>query len=200
MVVAALLMATVTVAHGRGARGQAEMGGPPLVALAGTWFEIAAYGSWWQPRCVQDVSLELEVRAATRAMLHGRCRTGSGRDERRGVLRADGVDGSWRARFAPRLFSWLPAVWSDFWVVGYDTGEHPGWMVVGERSHTRLSILARWRVLDEAALARALAAARQAGFDIDRLEPTPHAPDGWRQFETPQRSPGPVGTAGRRAG
>jgi len=158
---------------------------PPVARFDGLWFEIAGYGSWWQRRCVRDTTLEITA-AAAEAALRSRCRTATGWEVRDGRLKADGDDGHWRARFAPRFFAWLPAVWGDFWILAHD--DRLVWMVVGERSRQRLSILARTPVLDEAALARAMAASRRAGFDVDRLAPTPHDPDGWRTAAAPPRS------------
>lgn len=159
---------------------------PPVARLDGMWFEIAGYGSWWQRRCVTDTTLEITAAAAAEAALRSRCRTATGREVRDGRLRADGEDGRWRARFAPRIFAWLPAVWGDFWLLAYD--DRLAWIVVGERSHQRLAILARTPFLDEAGLARALAAARRAGFDVDRLARVRHDPDEWRTAAAPARA------------
>jgi apolipoprotein D and lipocalin family protein len=165
--------------------GLAQTPMPPVARFEGLWFEIVGYGSWWQRRCVRDTTLEITA-AAAEAALRSRCRTVTGWEVRNGRLKADGDDGRWRARFAPRIFSWLPAVWGDFWILAHD--DRLTWMVVGERSHQRLSILARTPALDEAALARGMAAARRAGFDVDRLARTPHDPDEWRTAAAPLRS------------
>lgn len=174
--VAALALGLAVLAGHEGGAQRAPV--PAVARFDGTWFEIASYGSWWQRRCVRDTTLEITAAAATEATLRSRCRTAAGREVRDGRLKADGDDGRWQARFAPRIFAWLPAVWGDFWILAHD--DRLAWMAVGERSHQRLSILARTPVLDEAALAQAMAAARRAGFDVDRLARTRHDPDEWR--------------------
>jgi len=173
---AALALGLAVLAGDLGGAHPAAM--PPLARFDGRWFEIAGYGSWWQRRCLRDTTLEITAAAAAEATLRSRCRTAAGREVRDGRLKADSEDGRWQARFAPRIFAWLPAVWGDFWILAHD--DRLAWMVVGERSHQRLAIFARTPALDEAALAQATAAARRAGFDVDRLTRTLHDPDEWR--------------------
>jgi len=163
---------------GSGASAQPVAAAPKLSALSGTWYQVAAYGSWWQRRCVRDNTLVVAVRAPAEADLRSRCRAAAGVEVRSGRLRASGDDGRWKARFAPAFFSWLPAVWGDFWVLGHDPALT--WMVVGERSHQRLAVFSRTATVDEAALAQAMGLARKAGFDPDRLTRVRHDPDEWR--------------------
>ncbi len=151
---------------------------PQLSGLNGTWYEVAGYGSWWQRRCVRDNTLAVAVRASAAADLRSRCRTVSGVEVRNGRLQASGDDGRWKARFAPAFFSWLPAVWGDFWVLGHDPALT--WFVVGERDRQRLAVFSRTAALDESALAQAMGLARTAGFDPDRLVRVNHDPDEWR--------------------
>jgi apolipoprotein D and lipocalin family protein len=163
---------------GSGPSAQTLAGGPELHGLNGTWFEVAAYGSWWQRRCVRDNTLVVEATAPAEARLRSRCRTTSGVELRNGRLRTSGDDGRWKARFAPAFFSWLPAVWGDFWVLGHDRALT--WFVVGERDHQRLAVFSRTPGIDEAALAQAIGLARKAGFNPDRLVRVTHDPDEWR--------------------
>jgi lipocalin len=149
-----------------------------LQQLEGTWFEIARFGPWWHRRCVSDTTVDVVRRSETRAVIRSRCRTASGVELHDGVLDASAPDGRWRARFAPGLFAWVPAVWSDLWVVGHDGGWH--WVLVGDRSRTRLAVWSRTIAIDEAALARAVARARQAGFDVQRLTTMRHDVDARR--------------------
>lgn len=168
----------MALSSGGGASAQPVEARPELSALSGTWYEVAAYGSWWQRRCVRDHTLVVAVRSAVEADLRSRCRTAAAVELRDGRLRAGGDDGRWKARFAPAFFSWLPAVWGDFWVLGHDPAVT--WFVVGERDHQRLAVFARTATVDEAALAQAMGLARKAGFDPDRLARARHDPDEWR--------------------
>ena len=176
LVACAVLVAAALSAAGAGAQSSAAIA--PLSALSGSWFEIASYGSSWQRRCVRDRTLAVVTRSKNDADLHIRCRTMSGVEVRAGRLQADGVDGRWRARFAPAALGWLPAVWGDFWVVGHD--RELNWFVLGERDHQRLAVFSRTVALDESALAQAMGLARRAGFDPGRLVRVPHDPDEWR--------------------
>jgi apolipoprotein D and lipocalin family protein len=150
----------------------------PLSAFNGSWYEIASYGSSWQRRCTRDVTLVVAETSDVEATLTRRCRTASGVAVRTGRLQASGDAGQWRASFAPPIFNWLPAVWGDFWVLGHD--ELLTWVVVGGRDHQRLAVLSRTVALDESSLAQALALARRAGFDVERLVRVAHDPDEWR--------------------
>lgn len=149
-----------------------------LPRFDGTWYEVASFGTWGQRQCSTGTIIELAARSATEATLRSRCRTASGLELRNGRVRAEGDQGRWRARFAPRVFGWLPGTWGDFWVLGHDP--ELSWFVVGERGHQRLSIVSRTVALDEAALAHALVLARRAGFDVGRLVRVTHDVDDWR--------------------
>jgi apolipoprotein D and lipocalin family protein len=151
----------------------------PLPRFDGIWYEVASFGTGWQRDCSSGTMFELAARTATEATLRGRCRTTSGVAMRSGLLRAEGDQGRWRSHFAPRGFGWLPGGWGDFWVLGHDP--ELSWFVVGTHSHQRLSVVSRTVALDEAALARALALARRAGFDVGRLVRVSHDVDDWRR-------------------
>jgi apolipoprotein D and lipocalin family protein len=61
-------------------------------------------------------------------------------------------------------------VWGDYWIIGL--APDYSWAVVGDPARQYLWILARAARLDDASLAAARAAARDNGFDVDRLVPT----------------------------
>ncbi len=145
-----------------------------LESLAGEWHEIAAYGWWWQRRCVADTRYTWAVRGPRALDVTSWCKTTSGVEMRSGRIRASrSSPGRLSARFAPAALSWLPGAWSDYWVIG--RGEDPGWLLVGDRRRQRLAVLSRWVVLDEATLATAIAVARREGFETDRLQTVPQA-------------------------
>jgi len=77
-----------------------------------------------------------------------------------------------KVRFAPAWLSWLP-VWGDYWVIGL--APDYSWAVVGAPDRNYLWILARTPHLDEASNAAARAVARDNGFDVARLVPTPQS-------------------------
>lgn len=151
----------------------------PVGHFAGTWYQLSAYGEWGQTGCIGDSTLRIAPRAAEDADLESRCRTITGFAARRGRLHAPGEAGAWRTRFGPAAFGWLPVVWSDFWVLAHD--EALNWFVAGGHEHQRLAIYARTIALDEAAVAQAVARARAAGFDVERLTRTAHDRSAWRE-------------------
>lgn len=144
-----------------------------LEPLAGDWFEVAKSGSWSHRRCTGNTRFHWTVTDARTVDVRSACTTASGEEVRRGRLRAP--TGSHRGRlsvrFAPALFTWLPAIWNDYWVLAEDPDR--AWLLVGDRARTRLSVLSRWVSLDEASLARAVHVARVRGFDVDLLAPVP---------------------------
>jgi apolipoprotein D and lipocalin family protein len=150
-----------------------------LNRYAGDWFEIARFPNRFQSRCVGDVRATYARRPDGRVEIVNRCRTTEGDIEARGVARV--VDeqsfARLKVRFAPAWLSFLPLVWGDYWIIGL--APDYSWAVVGDPSREYLWILARTPQLDGEPGASARAAARNNGFDVRRLVPTPqtnHAP------------------------
>lgn len=163
------------LAHAQAGALPMAVGALELESLAGEWHEIAAYGSWWQRRCVADTRYVWAVRGPRTIDVQCSCTATSGVESRSGRIRAAerSQPGQLSARFAPVLLSWLPGAWRDYWVFG--RGEDSGWLLVGDRRRQRLAILSRWAALDEAAFAEAIAVARRQGFEVDRLLTVPQA-------------------------
>ena len=140
-----------------------------LERYAGDWFEIARFPNRFQRSCTGDVRASYARRADGQIDVVNRCRTAKGRTEARGLARiADTQSGAkLKVRFAPAWLSWLPAVWGDYWVIGL--APDYSWAVVGDPGREYLWILSRTPSLDADALAAARAAARDNGFDVDRL-------------------------------
>ncbi len=155
-----------------------------LPQLTGVWYEIATTGSWWHRRCVSDTRYRFEPLKGRDLRASSICTTARRVEEHRGRLRAAGNgDGRLSIRFAPGIFGWLPVTWADFWIIA--AGEDFGWLLIGDDSLERLSILSRTVALDEAAIARAVAVARRQGYDVERLAPMPH-PSGPSGLEPPK--------------
>jgi apolipoprotein D and lipocalin family protein len=146
-----------------------------LGRYAGDWFEIARFPNRFQRSCVGDVRASYARRADGQIDVVNRCRTAEGHTEARGLARI--VDNQscarLKVRFAPAWLSWLSAVWGDYWIIGL--APDYSWAVVGDPGREYLWILARTSRLDADPLAAARAAARDNGFDVDRLVPTPQA-------------------------
>jgi lipocalin/uncharacterized protein YbjT (DUF2867 family) len=150
----------------------------PFVDLdryAGGWFEIARFPNRFQRQCVGDVRATYGRRPDGRIDVVNRCRTAEGETEARGVARIvdERTFAKLKVRFAPSWLSWLPMVWGDYWIIGLAADY--SWAVVGAPDRDYLWILARAPHLDDASTASAQAAARDNGFDVTRLVPTPQA-------------------------
>ncbi len=170
LVVCGLIVASVPLGAQSG-RWPAALEALDLEPLAGDWFEVATSGSWSHRRCTANTRFHWTVTTARTIAVRSACTTPSGEELRHGRIRAPrGLhQGRLSVRFAPAVFAWLPAIWTDYWVLAEDQ-EHT-WLLVGDRARTRLSVLSRWVSLDEASLARAVQVARVQGFDVDRLAP-----------------------------
>jgi apolipoprotein D and lipocalin family protein len=146
----------------------------PFVDLdryAGGWFEIARFPNRFQRECVGDVRATYARRPDGRIDVVNRCRTAGGETEARGVARIvdEQAFAKLKVRFAPAWLSFLP-VWGDYWIIGL--APDYSWAVVGDPDRDYLWILARTPQLDEQSTAAATAAARNNGFDVERLVPT----------------------------
>jgi len=153
----------------------------PFVDLdryAGTWFEVARFPNRFQRQCVGDVRASYARRSDGRFDVVNRCRTTGGEIQAAGIARIvdERTFAKLKVRFAPAWLSWLPAVWGDYWVIGL--APDYSWAVVGDPDRDYLWILARSPHLDEASTAAARATARDNGFDVERLVPTPQATAG----------------------
>jgi len=150
----------------------------PLVDLdryAGEWFEIARFPNRFQRQCVGDVRATYARRPDGRVDVVNRCHTADGETAARGVARIvdERTFTKLKVRFAPTWLSWLPMVWGDYWIIGL--APDYSWAVVGDPGREYLWILARAPHLDDGSMAAARAAARDNGFDVDRLMPTSQA-------------------------
>jgi apolipoprotein D and lipocalin family protein len=146
-----------------------------LDRYAGDWFEIARFPNRFQRQCVGDVRASYARRPDGRIDVANRCRTAEGQTEARGVARIVDAQTSakLKVRFAPAWLSFLPAVWGDYWIIGL--APDYSWAVVGDPGRDYLWILARSAHLDAGSIAAARAVARDNGFDVERLMPTPQA-------------------------
>jgi apolipoprotein D and lipocalin family protein len=146
-----------------------------LDRYAGDWFEIARFPNRFQRQCVGDVRATYARRPDGRIDVTNRCRTTEGETEARGVARIvdEHTFAKLKVRFAPRWLSWLPMVWGDYWIIGLAADY--SWAVIGDPDRDYLWILARAPHLDDASTEVARAAARDNGFDVTRLVPTPQA-------------------------
>jgi len=147
-----------------------------LSRYAGRWYEVARLPNRFQERCVGDAVARYTVRPDGRMDVVNQCRTADGRiDEARGIARRAGNgknNATLQVRFAPAIFSFLPMVWADYWIIGL--GPDYTWAVVGAPSREYLWILSRSPQLGRAAYEQAIEIAKGKGFDATRVIRTDH--------------------------
>jgi lipocalin len=165
-VVAALVASAGAV--GIAQRAPEVLPGVDPVSLAGDWYELATTGTWWHRHCVADTRYRFDAPRRGGFRATSVCSTPTGLARHRGRLRsARSGDGRLAIRFTPAAFNWLPATWSDFWILA--SGAEQEWLLVGDNRRERLLVLSRTVALDEASLAQAWAAGRRLGYDPGRL-------------------------------
>jgi len=146
-----------------------------LDRYAGDWFEVARFPNRFQRQCASDVRASYARRRDGRIDVINSCRADDGSAvEAQGVARVadDRTFAKLKVRFAPAALSFLPFVWGDYWILGLASDY--AWATVGSPDRNYLWILARTPVLDAERFASALAAARDNGFDVERLAMTTH--------------------------
>ncbi|WP_291990053.1 lipocalin family protein [Luteitalea sp.] len=168
-VAVSVVATTVVVAQ----RPPSVMASVDAASLAGDWYEVATTGTWWHRQCLADTRYGFDLPGPGGLRATSICSTRDGLARFRGRLRAARAgDGRLAIRFTPPIFNWLPATWSDFWIL--ESGAGQGWLLVGDNRRERLLVLSRFVALDESAMAQAVAAARREGYDPGRLVRVPH--------------------------
>ncbi len=136
---------------------------------AGQWHEIAHLPMFFQRRCVDQITATYTAKADGTIAVDNACRTKNGKmDASSGVARRVGDrPGALKVRFAPRILSWLPWVWADYWVIDLDP--HYQWAVVGGPSHKYPWVLSRTPTMDKRLFMRIRDQARERGYPVDEL-------------------------------
>jgi apolipoprotein D and lipocalin family protein len=156
--------------------------GPPVQTVAavdlnryaGTWYEVARFPNSFQDsnarRCV-GTTATYAPRPDGQVAVTNRC-LDAANDNRETVANgtAYAVAGSSNARLRVSFF-W--PFYGDYWVIGLSPDYR--WAVVGAPGRDYLWILSRTPVMASGDYAEAIGIAAAQGFEIARLQPTPHA-------------------------
>lgn len=137
-----------------------------LARYSGTWYEIAAYPTWFQKGCT-NTEATYTLRPDGRITVVNRCQRGpEGKiDSVEGVAWVP--DASEPAKLKVRFF-W-PFV-GDYWVIDLDPNY--AYAVVGHPRRETLWILSRTPMMDEALYRSILARLEQTHYDTARLVKT----------------------------
>ncbi len=148
-----------------------------LKKYAGQWYEIARLPNRFQKQCTGDVTATYFLQDDGTIKVVNRCRNEEGGlEEAVGQAKLNSDDSSnakLKVRFAPKLLSFLPFVWGNYWIIDLDSDYT--YAVVGEPDRQYLWILSRTPVIDEEKLQSILASIRAKGYDLTQLIKTKQA-------------------------
>ncbi len=140
---------------------------------AGLWHEQARLPNRFQKQCTGPVTAEYTPLPDGRIEVRNRCILADGNFEEAvgeaRVVPVAGQPGAGRLEvcFAPQWLSWLPLVWSDYWILKLDREYQVA--LVGTPDREYLWVLSRAPRLEDAALQAELDYARSLGFDVDSV-------------------------------
>ncbi len=149
-----------------------------LARYAGRWHEVARFPNRFQRDCTGPATADYtllpggEVRVINQCpQAGGAIKTAEGRAKK---ARLGGPASVLKVRFAPRILSFLPFVWGDYWIL--DLTDDYDAALVGDPGREYLWILSRTPRIDDEVYARMVRTAREQGFDVGRLVRQPVSP------------------------
>lgn len=147
------------------------VGSVDLKRYQGTWYEIARLPNGFQKKCAGDVSATYTLLDDGQIKVVNRCLTESGKVtevEGRAKLAGDELPNSkLKVRFAPRILSFLPFVWGNYWIIELDSAYTHA--VIGEPDREYLWILSRTPKMDENVMEGILVRMKEKGFDVSKI-------------------------------
>jgi apolipoprotein D and lipocalin family protein len=147
-----------------------------LHRYAGTWYEIARLPNWFQKQCTGDVTARYTVLDNGTIEVVNTCLKVSGQIEKaEGMAKQadkNGPNTKLRVRFAPKILSFLPFVWGDYWII--DLADDYSYAVVGDPDRKYLWVLSRTPVMDDSLLQGVLDRVKEKGYDLAGLIRTQH--------------------------
>ena len=142
-----------------------------LARYAGTWYEIVRLPNWFQKRCTGDVTATYTLLDDGTIRVVNTCMKVNGHIEKAEGLakQADknGPSTKLRVRFAPKVLSFLPFVWGDYWII--DLAADYSYAVIGDPDRKYLWVLSRTSTMDESTLQSILDQVKQKGFELAGL-------------------------------
>jgi apolipoprotein D and lipocalin family protein len=147
-----------------------------LERYAGTWYEIARLPNRFQNRCVSDVTATYTILDNDQIKVVNRCGKADGSfiEAEGRARRADKNEpnSKLKVRFAPRILSFLPFVWGDYWIIELDPDYR--YAVIGEPGRKYLWVLAREPEMENAMLEEILHRTGEQGYNVTEVTRTEH--------------------------
>jgi apolipoprotein D and lipocalin family protein len=155
-----------------------------LQRYQGTWHQVALYPNRFQKSCASNTRAQYLPEPGGTVQVTNQCRTQEGK-EMQVVGQARPAHATvfsnnqltppqLQVRFAPAWLSWLPMVWSDYWVI--QLAPDYRYAVVGEPAREFLWVLARETQLSATDWSSIEAKLKEQGYDPARLAREKHLP------------------------
>ncbi len=142
-----------------------------LERYAGKWFEVARLPNGFQKNCAGDVTAEYALLDDGKISVTNRCVKANGGEviaRAKGRVKDKRTNAKLQVNFAPSFLSFLPFVWSDYWILEH--GENYEYAVVSNgESREYFWILSRLPQLDDALLDEILQRYADKGFDVKNI-------------------------------
>lgn len=142
-----------------------------LGRFAGTWYESARLPNWFQKQCTGYVTATYTLLDDGAIKVVNSCRKANGQiaqaEGRAKLADTDGPNTKLKVRFAPKLLSFLPFVWGNYWIIVL--APDYSYAVIGEPSRKYLWVLSRMPTMDDTILQSVLDQVKQKGYDLSGL-------------------------------
>ncbi|HQU85805.1 MAG TPA: lipocalin family protein [Pyrinomonadaceae bacterium] len=145
-----------------------------LKQYSGTWYEIARYPNKFQDKCVGNTTATYTIKSEKKIEVLNQCVKENGMvDKAKGEARIvdKNTNAKLEVRFAPKVLSFIPAVWGDYWIIDLD--ENYKYAAIGDPKREYFWILARESKLDDATYQNILRRAEEKGFNPAKVIKTP---------------------------
>ena len=150
------------------------VGSLDLKRYSGKWFEIARYPNKFQEKCAGKTTATYTLKTDGKVEVLNQCVKKDGTlESARGEARIKdkAANAKLEVRFAPKIVSFLPNVWANYWVIELD--QNYEYAVVGDPKRKYLWVLSRKPEMSDALYQGLLRKAEAHGFNPGKLQKTP---------------------------
>lgn len=144
----------------------------------GKWFEIARYPNKFQKQCVGNTTAAYTQKSNGKIEVVNECLKKDGTvDKAEGEAKVvkNSNNSKLEVRFAPKVLSFISAVWGDYWIIDLD--ENYQYAVIGDPKREYFWILSRKPEMNDALYQDILRRAETKGFNPAKVVKTPQNVD-----------------------